>query len=59
MFELYESGDSQYVQLFYRNSTADNLKPINIPGCGTKCPLDQLYDIYSDVIPLDVEKECQ
>lgn len=58
LFELYESSGSHYVQLFYKNSTTEDLTPMNIPKCGTKCSLDELYDIYSDILPSDVESEC-
>lgn len=30
---------------------AIKLPPINIPGCGPKCPLEKLYQIYADVLP--------
>lgn len=25
--------------------------PLNIPGCGSKCPLATLYQLYRDVLP--------
>lgn len=60
LFELYESNDNSfYVQVFYRNSTTEEPVPLNIPDCGTKCPLNQLYELYSDVLPTDFETECR
>lgn len=59
MFELYESdNNSHYVQLFYRNTTAEELTPMTIPNCGTKCSLDQLYQQYSEFLATDFETEC-
>jgi len=59
IFELYESNGSHYVQIFYRKSTAEDLTPIDIPNCGRKCPLNQLYELYKEVLPVDFETECQ
>lgn len=57
MFELYEQKGSHYVQLFYKNSTEATL--LEFPGCGTKCHLDDLYDIYEDILPTQsFEEEC-
>lgn len=58
LFELYKSRDDHYVQIFYRNTTVEHPLPIHIPNCGIKCRLSRLYEIYSDVLPLDFETEC-
>lgn len=58
MFELYESKDGHYIQLFYRNTTAEHLTPLDIPNCGTKCSLNRFYDLYSGFLVSDHEKEC-
>lgn len=59
-FELYKSDEIPYVQIYYRNTTKmTNLPPLEIPGCGTKCPLTDLYNLYSDVLPTQsFEEEC-
>ncbi|XP_055301170.1 prostatic acid phosphatase-like [Sitodiplosis mosellana] len=59
LFELYKSRDNFYVKLFYKNTTADNLPPLNIPGCGTKCPINMFYQLFDHIIPKqDFESEC-
>lgn len=63
LFELYSPADtnsSHYVKIFYRNTTTEELLPINIPNCGEKCPLTRLYEIYDDILPSsDPETECR
>lgn len=49
--ELYEHNDDPYVQIFYRNTTETNIKPLEVPNCGTKCPLSKIYDLYDDILP--------
>lgn len=50
--------DDYYVQMYYRNSTAENLSPMEIPGCGTKCTITQLYEVYNEVLPTSFD-ECK
>lgn len=59
-FELHKAGESSYVQIFYRNSTKlANISPLEIPGCGMKCALTDLYKLYHDVLPAKTfEEEC-
>lgn len=58
-FELYSTEKGEYyIQIFYRKEDEENLQPLNIPGCGEKCTLEQFYDLYEDIIPDDFEKEC-
>lgn len=60
LFELYKTGDNFYIQLFYKNSTNENLSPLNIPSCGVKCSLEDFRRIYAQIIPTDTnEKECE
>lgn len=36
------------------------IPPLNIPGCGTKCPLVDLYKLYADILPAqDFDVECK
>lgn len=59
MLELYKHNDMHYVEIYYKNTTVENLQPLNIPNCGTSCPLESLYDLYKAVIPDgDFETEC-
>lgn len=58
-FELYDGGDSPYVQIFYKNTTETNIPPLDIPGCGKKCPLTELYHLYENVLPnKSYEDDC-
>lgn len=57
MFELRKFADDYRVQVFYRNTTAEP-KPLDLPGCGTSCPLDKMFEIYKDVLPVNWEEEC-
>jgi lysosomal acid phosphatase len=57
MFELRSIDSDYHVQIFYKNTTAEP-KPLDIPGCGTSCPLDKIFEIYEKVLPIDWEKEC-
>ncbi|XP_031616331.1 lysosomal acid phosphatase-like [Contarinia nasturtii] len=58
--ELYEVAEKEhYIQIFYRKSDEEILLPLNIPNCGEKCSLDQLYKLYNDIIPdRDHDTEC-
>lgn len=59
-FELYEA-ESPYLQIFYKNSTRiNNISPLDIPNCGTKCSLANLYKLYEEVLPTQsYDKECE
>lgn len=58
--ELYKSdNDTHYIQIFYRKTEEENLFAMNIPGCGEKCPLNQFYDIYKEIIAGDFDTECR
>lgn len=46
------------VQIFYKNTT-DDPHPMYIPNCGITCPLEKLYQIYSEIIPGDFTEECR
>lgn len=57
MFELREINQQFFVQVFYKNSTGEPML-LNLPGCGQNCVLEQMFDVYKDVIPKNWEKEC-
>lgn len=60
LFELYKSSQGYYIQLFYKNTTDENLTPLTIPLCGPKCSLEKFRQIYEAIIPTaKYEKECQ
>ncbi|XP_055308428.1 prostatic acid phosphatase-like [Sitodiplosis mosellana] len=54
-FELYRQNDSYFVQLFYRKTPTENVPALNIPNCGTMCPLDKFYVLYRHILPTDYE----
>lgn len=59
MFELRKFASNDFrVQVFYKNTTSDP-EPLNLPGCGTSCPLDKMFEVYKSVLPVDWEKECR
>ncbi|XP_062121652.1 LOW QUALITY PROTEIN: prostatic acid phosphatase [Drosophila sulfurigaster albostrigata] len=59
MFELRVNDQNKpLVSLFYKNTTAEPL-PMDIPGCGVSCPLEKLFQLYEDVLPVDWDAECQ
>ncbi|XP_031627157.1 lysosomal acid phosphatase-like [Contarinia nasturtii] len=59
--ELYKVGEKEhYIQIFYRKSGEEILLPLNIPNCGERCSLDQLFKLYYDIIPIrDHDTECR
>lgn len=54
-FELFERKGSYFVQVIYRKTPTDNTLPLNIPKCGTMCPLDKFYELYQDILPGETE----
>lgn len=57
LFELYKQNDSHYVQIFYKNPEEATL--LEFPGCGPKCPLKNLYELYKDILPTQpFDEEC-
>lgn len=60
LFELYKTHtDQYYLQIFYRKSTTEEPTPLIIPGCGTKCSLHQMYELFNEVLPTDYETDCK
>lgn len=60
MFELRKLNNDYNLQIFYRNTSAEALTPLNIPNCGTSCPLSKMFALYTDVLPDgDFETECR
>ncbi|XP_055697004.1 prostatic acid phosphatase isoform X2 [Phlebotomus papatasi] len=58
MLEMRLIDDKPYISVFYKNTTAEP-QPMNIPRCGRSCPLDKMFDLYRDVLPVDWEAECK
>lgn len=50
-FELYKDEKEHYVQLFYRKNGVKDISLIEIPNCGTKCPLQTFKEIYQKILP--------
>lgn len=60
LIELYKVKSDFTIKMFYRNSTVEDLSPLNIPGCGTNCPLNKIFQIYKDILPEeDFNTECK
>lgn len=60
MFELHRLNGTAHVQIVYRNSTADEPRPLAIPNCGALCPLDRMFELYAAVLPNRTwEEECE
>lgn len=57
LFELRQFDKQYRVQAFYKNSTAEP-QALDLPGCGTSCDLDKMFEVYKPVLPVDWEKEC-
>ncbi|XP_012247824.1 prostatic acid phosphatase isoform X1 [Bombus impatiens] len=59
MIELHEKNGGWNVQMFLKNSTEHKLYPLNVPGCTTVCPLEQLVQILKPMIPDNWDEECK
>lgn len=58
--ELYQSINGPYIQVIYKSSTRQNTDPLEIPNCGSKCPLKKFYELYSDILPSkSFDEECR
>lgn len=52
LFELYKmANQSPYVKILYKNTPKSTETALEIPKCGTKCPLNYFYTIYDDILP--------
>lgn len=59
-FELYKSEQNEYyIQIFYRKAQEEYPMPMNIPGCGRRCPLNRFYDVYKAIMPDSFDAECK
>ncbi|XP_052869625.1 prostatic acid phosphatase [Anopheles cruzii] len=60
MLELRQPADGgqPYVQVFYKNTTDEPFE-LSIPGCGLRCNLNDMFSIYSDILPSDWTNECK
>lgn len=51
------------MEFFYKKNRGEDsepLEPLLIPNCGKRCPLEKLYEIYEEIIPVDdFETECR
>lgn len=51
LFELHRGDKDPFVQIFYKNSTKVDIPSLEIPECGSKCPLKKFYELYKNVLP--------
>lgn len=58
MMEMRKSNGQYFISVFYKNST-DEPKPLKIKNCGTACPLDTMFKMYENLLPVDWESECK
>ncbi|XP_068447183.1 lysosomal acid phosphatase [Clinocottus analis] len=60
IFELYrDDNGSVSVSLAYRNDSAVDAYPLQLPGCSLDCPLEDFVRITKLSISEDRDKECQ
>ncbi|EAT44755.1 AAEL003903-PA [Aedes aegypti] len=52
------SGGEPYVSVYYKNTTKEP-EPMSIPNCGTRCPLSQMFKVYSEILPDNWKRECE
>lgn len=55
LFELYERENEFYVQITYRKTVSEDALPLEIPNCGTMCPLKKFYELYDHILPKESE----
>lgn len=55
LFELYERENEFYVQIFYRKTVSGDVPPLEIPNCGTMCPLEKFIELYQHILPTEEE----
>ncbi|XP_054734328.1 prostatic acid phosphatase [Anastrepha obliqua] len=59
LFELrLDEHNKPFVSIFYKNTTTEATL-LSIPKCGVACPLEQLFEIYQDILPANWEQECK
>lgn len=60
LFDLYNNGTQNYVQIAYKKGDEDDGTVLNIPDCGTKCPLEKMYKLFEKILPQrNFEDECE
>ncbi|XP_031617002.1 lysosomal acid phosphatase-like [Contarinia nasturtii] len=61
-FELHRNKGKYHIEIYYKSEQGRDKKPLQPLKllCGTKCPLDEFYRLYSDIIPTrDYDIECK
>lgn len=57
MFELHLIKKIPHIQIFFKNN--NKVVHLTIPNCGQSCPLEKMFKLYANIIPLyDHETEC-
>jgi hypothetical protein len=59
LVELHELQDQFYVQILYRNDTEISPTVLSLPGCTDLCPFTTFTELTLDLIPQDIDLECQ
>lgn len=52
------SGGEPYVSVYYKNTTQEP-EPMDIPNCGKRCPLSQMFKVYGEILPDNWQRECE
>ncbi|XP_067619397.1 prostatic acid phosphatase [Eurosta solidaginis] len=59
LFELrLDEKNQPFVSLFYKNTSAEPTL-LSVPDCGVACPLEKMFTIYNDILPVNWEQECK
>jgi len=53
-----EKTGKHFVDLFFRNTSAQSPFELHIPGCGTPCYLEEMSEVIAPFIPDNWEAEC-
>lgn len=60
MMELRMIEEVPHVAVVYKKGPNDVTgQQMEIPNCGKYCPLERMWELYEDVIPLNWDEECQ
>jgi lysosomal acid phosphatase len=59
MVELHQIDGEYQIQILYRNDSTVDPYVLTVPGCTSLCPVKQFVYLTEDMIPGDVQQECQ
>lgn len=61
-FELHRIKGQYHIEIYYKRERGRDKKPLQPLKllCGTQCPLEEFYRLYSEIIPdRDYDDECK